>query len=310
MGMQHRRLWRATALFQVALLLAGCLSTRTTTSRTADGEDGGVAVRIFADDDARRAGTPTDGIASRLDRRENGQWTPVFHSLDPRWTALGLPAGTYRLTFPERLDEHGETVKLDSKPQTIAVRKGQVTRVDATLSHVPKALIAAGVVVGVVAAVAIGKWLGDHDLLPPPPPPGVVEAVVDLSLEATFAERTERPGPGPRPVPSGPPPPLVTSHFPSQNATVAQPRVRITFSLSQPLDGAALAPDAVVVEAEHGGPVAGHVTYDPQRWWILWEPEEDLPKGDILHATLRPETVIGLRGDRLPAPATFTFWTR
>jgi len=302
--MRHRRLWRATALLQVAALLSGCLSLHTKSARSGDDQSGGIAVEIFADDDARHAGRPTDGVVSQLDRREDGHWVPAFHSLAPRWTSLGLPPGTYRLSFPERLDDRGATVKLDGKPMEVAVRQGRITRVEATLSHVPKALIAAGVVVAVVAAIALAKWLDDHDLLPPPPPPGVVEAALDLSLEIATA-RDESPELG-RPAAR----PFVTSHFPSQGGTVIQPRLRITFSLSQPLDGAALSPDAVVVEDEDGNEIAGRASYDASRWWVVWEPDEDFPEGSVLRATLDPETVVNRRGDHLPEPVSFTFFTR
>ena len=54
--MMKRTIALLLVMGQLTLVLAGCLSVQTTTTRPAEGPGGGVAVQVFADDNARRAG--------------------------------------------------------------------------------------------------------------------------------------------------------------------------------------------------------------------------------------------------------------
>ena len=87
--------------------------------------------------------TPTPGPA----------FEPVFRSLDPAWSVLGLPPGDYRLRFPSRLDASGEPQPLDERPRAVKVRAGEVTDVDAVLEHVDKGLVVVGVIAAGEAAI-------------------------------------------------------------------------------------------------------------------------------------------------------------
>lgn len=163
---------------------------------------------MYASDAARRAGVVgPHGLLGELERREGRVWQPVFRSLNPSWAVVGLPAGTSRVRFPARLSEAGEVQGL-ARPaeRTLKVQDGTITDVRVTLSHAPAALVAAGVVTVVVAAVLLAKFLDDHELPRPPlPPPEVVELApgVSLDLAQMAAWREMRGGQ----------PPLVTSHF-------------------------------------------------------------------------------------------------
>ena len=115
---------------------------------------GGIALKVFADDDAQKAGTPGPrGLFIELERREGKRFTPVFRSLEPAWSVMGLPPGEYRLRFPARLDETGNAVTLDEDPRTVKVKAGEVTEVDTVLEHVDEGLIVAGVIAAVALAV-------------------------------------------------------------------------------------------------------------------------------------------------------------
>lgn len=308
--MRHSLVSRATGGLLAALLFSSCFSVQTRHHPLADPRSttGGVALRVFADDASRRALAPGPrGLFVELERREGrGGYAPVFRSLEPAWSVMGLPAGEYRLRFPARLDENGDAVTLDEKPRRVRVRSGEVTEVDAVLEHVNRGLIAAGVITAVVAAVLLDDWLDDHDLpLPPlpPPPPEVIEAIFYVTLDAATSpvEPWQAAGPVSTPV--------VTSHFPPADARVAARRVRVTFALSAPLDARTVRADGVTVLAEEHGVVPGNTTYDPDRWWIVWESDEDLPRDDTLHVTLADDAVEDLRGDDLPASVSFVFRT-
>jgi Bacterial Ig-like domain len=294
---------RAASLLLMPLLLAGCVSVRTTRSPQVGADDGGVAVRVFADDDARRSGVPGPPfVVGELERREGNRWRPVFRSLKPEWTVIDLPPGKYRVRFPAVLDEGGNAVRTDDDGRVVRVRKGEVTEVEATLDHFPTGLVVAGVVTAVVAAVLLHDWLDDHDLPTPPlPDPLLADVLFHLTVEVPFSAGCCAGRPDP--------PPVVTSHFPEEGALVAARRVRVLFALSEPLDPDEVEGDAVTVLAEKTGLVAGGVTYDPANWWVVWQPDEDLPRDDLFHVTLGAEAVEDLGGNELPAPATFTFRT-
>lgn len=307
---------RHLALLVAALLLNSCLSVQTRHHPITGGGgagvtdgSGGIALQVFADDDAQKAGTPGPrGLFIELERKEGTRFTPVFRSLEPAWSVMGLPPGEYRLRFPARLDDQGNAVKLDEEPRVIKVLAGEVTEVDTVLEHVDKGLIVAGV----IAAVALAVFLDVHDLpvppLPPiPPPPGVLDAVFWISLDAATPPVYGPPGGW---VPAGPGrTPVVTSHFPPDGARVAADRVRITFALSGPLDAHTLQDGGITVLGEKSGLLPGHTSYDGNRWWLVWEGDGDLPRDETLHVTLSEEAIEGMNGDELTAPVSFAFTT-
>ena len=308
---------RHLALLVAALLLNSCLSVQTRHHPVTGGGggagvtdgSGGIALQVFADDDAQKAGTPGPrGLFIELERKEGTRFTPVFRSLEPAWSVMGLPPGEYRLRFPARLDDQGNAVKLDEEPRVIKVLAGEVTEVDTVLEHVDKGLIVAGV----IAAVALAVFLDVHDLpvppLPPiPPPPGVLDAVFWISLDAATPPVYGPPGGW---VPAGPGrTPVVTSHFPPDGARVAADRVRITFALSGPLDAHTLQDGGITVLGEKSGLLPGHTTYDGNRWWLVWEGDGDLPRDETLHVTLSEEAIEDMNGDELGAPVSFSFTT-
>lgn len=314
MGMSRSPLARPFALLLTALLLNACLSVQTRhrpitdVGGVTDGL-GGIALQVFADDDAQEAGTPGPrGLFIELERKEGKRFTPVFRSLEPAWSVMGLPPGEYRLRFPARLDEAGNAVTLDEEPRTVKVKAGEVTEVDTVLEHVDEGLIVAGV----IAAVALAVFLDAHDLptppIPPiPPPPHVVDAIFWVSLDVATAPVYGPPGGW---VAAGPArTPVVTSHFPSDGAEVTADRVRITFALSAPLDGHTLRDDGITVLGETSGLLPGHTSYDGERWWLVWEGDDDLPRGETFHITLAEDAVEDLAGNELAAPVSFRFET-
>lgn len=287
----------------VAALLVGCATVRTTGRRPDDGEGGGVAVRVFADDDARRAGRPAaDGVVSVLERRDGREWHPVFRSLDARWTVTGLPPGKYRVRFTGALDQSGALRPFRPLAQPLRLRAGEVVEVDATLEHVSPALVAVGVATAVVAAVLLHDWLEDHIPLPPLPDPDLVEAVFTVAMHVGISGGCCDPGGGAAP--------FVTSHFPEDDALVAARRVRVVFAMSEPLRPGELADDTITVVGESSGPIAGVVSYEPDSWWVVWEPDEDLPRGDTFHVRLDPGTVEDVDGLELGSAAELSFRTR
>jgi len=51
------------------------------------------------------------------------------------------------------------------------------------------------------------------------------------------------------------------------------------------------------------------VSYDPQHWWVVWEPGQDLPGGDTFHVTLAADALQDLAGNELTQPVSFSFST-
>ncbi len=103
--------------------------------------------------------------------------------------------------------------------------------------------------------------------------------------------------------------PVVTSHFPPDGARVTADRVRITFALSAPLDAHTLQDDGITSSARRAACLPGHTTYDGDRWWLVWEGDGDLPRGETLHVTLSEDAVEDLDGNELAAPVSFSFET-
>jgi len=294
---------RALLSTLVALSTLACTSIRTVDPAPFDGEGGALQVRVFADDDAREAGSVLSAsLVGELERRgERRQWTPVFRSLEPSWTVAGLQPGRYRVTFSERLDERGEVEGLERRiAKEVEVVEGEVARVEVVLDHVSPAMIAAGAVGIVVAAVLLHELLDDLDLPTPPAPPAwALETAFWVTLDLAAApdpwvERTRGP--------------QVTSTFPEPDDLVAAARPRLVFSLSEPLDPSTVGPDAVEVRTAEGEPLAGRVEYDARRWWLVWEPAEDLPRGARIEATLAAE-LAGRNGEPLAPSPPLVFTT-
>jgi len=288
---------------QLALGLSGCVSVREAGTRSVPGPGGGVSVRVFADDAARRAQQPgPPGVVGELERQENGGWAPVFRSLDATWAVAGLPPGRYRLKVPARLDEAGNVVRLDQRPLQLNVSEERVTELEIVLRHVDTGAVVAGAVAVVIAAILLHEWLDSHDLPEPPlPPPEIVDAIVWVSVDLST-------GPGWRGA-SDRLPPVVTSHFPAQGALVAARRPRVVISLSEALAAESLDPAKVSVLSAKGGLISGLVSYDAEHWWVVWEPQTDLPPDDQIHVTLAADAVEDLGGNEMEAPVTFTFRT-
>jgi hypothetical protein len=301
--MARRLLVMLLVVGQLTLSLSGCLSVKAVGTTAAPGPGGGVAVNVFADDSARSAGRPSPmGILGELDRQEATGWQPVFRSLNPTWTVAGVPAGTYRVRFPARLDDSGNIVRLPERSTTIVVRAGQVTEVRAVLDHISPVLVVVGVITVVVAAILISQYIHEHGLPPPPPlPPGLANAVFYVSINLI---------PGPGWVGVGERlPPAVTSHFPASGAIVAARRPRIVFAFSEPLRPDELKPEGVTVLSEKSGLVPGQVSYDGEHWWVVWEPRADLAAGDTVHVTLAQDAVEDMAGNEPKAATSFTFTT-
>jgi len=294
----------ALLVLHAAWLAGGCVSVKASATRPAEGGGGGVAVEVYASDAARRAGSlGPEGVLGELERKTGGGWQTVFRSLNPSWAVVGLPAGTYRVRFPARLSPAGD-VELLARPaeKRITVRDGVITDVRVTLSHVPAALVAAGVVTVVVAAVLLAKFLDDHELPKPPvPPPELVELAFYVSLDLTQMAAWREMGDRQAPV--------VTSHFPAAGALVAARRPRVIFAFSEPLAPRSLRGDAVAVLGEASGLVAGVVSYDADHWWVTWTPAQDLSPGDVFHVTLAAEAVQDAAGNTLSGPTSFSFTT-
>ncbi len=294
------RLRNATAL-GLALLLAGCTSIRQVGSRPFEGDGGAVRVRVFADDEARKAAAVLSApIVGELERREGGRWRPVFRSLEPSWTVAGLSPGRYQVSFSARLNAAGEVEGLErSVTQRVDVVAGELAEVELVLDHVSPAMVAAGAVAIVVAAVLLHEWLDDLDLPSPPTPPvWAAETVFWIALDLADEPR----GWVERPVG-----PTVTSHFPAAGARVESRRPRVLFALSEPLDPGSVEAGTIAVTTSEGEPVPGLTSYDAGHWWIVWEPEDELPAGRILHVALDAEGLAERSGAPFAGAVGFDF---
>jgi hypothetical protein len=294
---------RPVALGLLALMALGCATAREAGRVPSGDSESGVRVAVFADDDARDAGTVLDeSISGVLERKERGGWIPVFRTLEPVWTIAGLSPGRYRVRFDLALDPAGQPEALDRPVvETFDVRPGEVVEVEVILDHVSPAAVAAGAVAVVIAAVLLHEWLDDLDLpTPPAPPHWAAEAAFWITLDLA----TEPAVWVPRDLS-----PQVTSHFPRDGDLVAAARVRVVFALSEPIDVASLDPGAIRVETEEGELVAGRVDWDPGRWWLTWEPEEDLPRETTFVVTLEAGAAVDPAGSPLGVSEVFEFST-
>jgi hypothetical protein len=294
---------RPAALGLLALLAFGCATARQAGRVPSGSSEAGVRVAVFADDDARDAGTVLDeAISGVLERKERGAWSPIFRTLEPAWTVAGLSPGRYRVRFDLALDPAGQPEALDRPVvETFDVRAGEVTEIEVILDHVSPAAVAAGAVAIVIAAVLLHEWLDDLDLpTPPAPPHWAAEAAfwvtLDLASEpAIWVPRDLSP--------------QVTSHFPRDGDLVAAARVRVVFALSEPIDATSLDPQTIRVDTADGEPVPGRVEWDPARWWLTWEPEQDLPRDTTFVVTLDAGAVVDPAGEPLRASEVFEFST-
>jgi hypothetical protein len=294
---------RRLALFLAASLLAACATIREAGRGASPDPGGAVRLAVFADDDQRQAGALLGGsVASVLEREQEGTWAALFRSLDPSWTVAGLAPGRYRIRIDAALDDAGRAEALERPvARTVDVRDGEAVDVEVVLDHVSPALVAAGAVGVVIAAVLLHEWLDDLDLPAPPRPPAwAVEAAFWVTLDLatpqpTWVLRATTP--------------QVTSHFPRSGDLVAAPRVRVVLALSEPVDPRLLGDDAIVVESADGVRLPGRVSWDARRWWVCWEPEEDLPRATDLRVTLDGARVVDPAGHPLAAPFSFEFST-
>jgi len=296
---------RLTAAALTALLVAGCATLHESGRTPIGGDRGAVRVAVFPDDDARGAGRLLgEPIAGVLERHLRGnQWKPVFRSLEPSWAVAGLEPGRYRVRFDLTLDGRGQPEDLERPVRReVDVRAGEAVDVELILDHVSPAMVAAGAVAVVVAAVLLHEWLDDHDLPTPPlpPPSWALDAAFWITLDAT-----SRPA-GWMPQERAP---QVTSHFPRAGEVVEPGRVRVVFVLSEPLDAGRLTADAIVVEDENGDLLPGRVRWDAKQWWLIWEPNGPLPPGRRLRATLRVDSIADATGIALAGPTGFDFET-
>lgn len=293
---------RALALL-LAVALAGCTSIRQVGSRPFEGDGGALRVRVFADDEARSAGSVLPArIVGELEREEGRKWRPVFRSIEPSWTVAGLLPGSYRVTFSAKLNAEGEVEGLERTVRLpVEVADAQLSEVEVVLDHVSTGMIVAGVAAAVVAAVLLHDWLDDLDLPAPPPPPSwVADAVFWVTLDLLdepegWVERA--------------PGPTVTSHFPRAGETVTAARPRAVFVLSEPLDPASVRADAIEVTTAEGDRVAGTTSWDAERWWLIWVPDFDLPRGARLHVDLDAEGLAAGTGLPFSGPVGFDFET-
>lgn len=286
------------------LLLLGCASAREAGRHPGeDPESGGVQVAIFADDDAREAGsTLAEPVSGVLERREGRSWVPLFRSLESSWAIAGLEPGRYRVRFDSRLDDRGQPEALE-RPliEEVRVAAGEVVDVEVVLDHVSPAMVAAGAAAVIVAAVLLHEWLGDLDLPTPPPPPAwALDAAFWITVDLAAQPRSWIPRDRA---------PQVTSHFPRQDERIAAASVRVVFALSEPIDPARGFADAIRVTTADGRELAGRVDWVEESWWLTWEPERDLPRDSVIDVTLLPESVVDRVGAPIRRSVHFSFRT-
>lgn len=300
---------RLLALSLVLALLGGCASVSAHHRPDPSlGALGGVSFVLFADDDARAARLPGPaGIVAVLERSEGSAWTPVFRGLRPSWAVTGLEPGRYRVRVPSRLDQTGAEVALEQvAAKTFRVRPGQVVETEATLEHVSKGLVAAGIVAGVVAAIALHEWLGDHDLpdlpLPPPPPLWLADLaltlVVDLSPPPAAVYGLDD---------TKAPPFVVSGVVPSAGSIVPAGPVRVVVAFAADPGSVILAPEAIHASSDLEGAIDGYASWDPERWWLEWEPARELEPGEVVTVEIDTNALRGRGGRTLPGPVVTTF---
>jgi len=287
-----------------ALLVAGCATMREAGRTPIAGDTGAIRVAVYADDDARAGGRLLgEPIAGVLERRVRSSWEPVFRSIEPSWAVAGLEPGRYRVRFDLTLDEGGQPEDLERPVRReIKVQAGEAVDVELLLDHVSTGMVVAGVAAVVVAAILMDEWLDDLDLPRPPlpPPSWGLDVAFWITLESQEAPRAWSPNRGA---------PQITSHFPRAGSTVDADRARVIFVLSEPIDAELLIDGDVVVETDDGIEIPGRVSWDAAQWWLVWEPESELPRDRRFHVTLRAADIADATGLRLAGPTGFEFDT-
>ncbi|HLF55674.1 MAG TPA: Ig-like domain-containing protein [Thermoanaerobaculia bacterium] len=295
---------RSSSALLAFALLASCATMREAGRSPIEGDRGAVRIAVFADDDTHAAGRLLgEPIAGALEWRDGKRWLPVFHSLEPSWSVAGLEPGSYRVRFELTLDETGQPEDLERPVvRELDVRAGEAVDVELVLDHVSPAMVAAGAAAILVAAVLLHEWLDDLDLPNPPlpPPSWAIETAFWVTLDLTSDSAVWVPRAHA---------PQITSHFPRAGAIVAPEAVRVIFVLSEPIDPRRLIPDAVVVETEDGAEIPGRVHWDQKQWWLIWEPDSDLPAGTRFIVTLRAGAIADSAGLELAGPTGFEFAT-
>lgn len=299
---------RLLAIVLVCLLFGACASVHT--SRHPDpslGQHGGVAFALYADDEARAEGTPgLPGVLSVLERREGDNWVPIFRGLRPSWATTGLEPGRYRVRIPARLDATGLEVPLeDVATKEFRVRAAEMVEVAATMRHVSRGLVAAGIVAGVIAAVALHEWLGDHGLpkppLPPPPPLWVADLTLSLVLDFSTWDH------GPDLDDSEAAPFVLSGIVPEPGSEVPAGAVRVVLAFAADPGSVVLAPERIVATSSERGELDGTSSYDAGRWWLVWTPAEPLEAGETITVNIEPEALRGRGGRTLPAALATSF---
>jgi len=292
------------AALLAALLLAGCATVREAGRSPIEGDGGAIRVAVYADDDTRAAGRLLgEPIAGVLERRVRSSWQPVFRSLEPSWAVAGLEPGRYRVRFDLTLDEGGQPEDLERPVRReVTVHAGEAVDVELLLDHVSTGMVVAGVAAVVVAAILLDEWLDDLDLPRPPlpPPSWGLDVAFWVTLESQEAPRAWTPSRGA---------PQITSHFPRAGSTVDADRARVIFVVSEPIDAKLLVDGDVVVTTDEGLEIPGRLRWDAAQWWLVWEPEAELPRGQRFHVALRAEAIADATGLRLAGSTGFEFDT-
>lgn len=301
------RIRPSLARLLVALLLVGCATAREAGRSPIDGDRGAIRVAVYADDDARETGRLLgEPIAGVLERQAGDRWQPVFRSIESSWAVAGLEPGRYRVRFDLTLDDGGQPEDLERPVRReVDVRSGEAVDVELLLDHVSTGMVVAGAAAVVVAAILLHEWLDDLDLPRPPlpPPSWGLDVAFWVTLEASGPRTVWTPSRGA---------PQVTSHFPAAASTVDADLVRVIFVLSEPIDAERLEDGDIVVSTDGGDgwiELPGRVSWDEAQWWLIWEPEEPLPRGRRFRATLRADAIADATGLHLAGPTGFDFDT-
>lgn len=299
---------KVVAASLVALTLGACASVETRRRpEPALSPQAGVSFALYADDDARAAGiTGPAGVVAVLERKEKEGYRPIFRGIRPDWAVTGLEPGHYRIVVASSLDPSGLEVPLPrTATQRFRAREGELTEIAATMSHVSKGWIAAGIVAGVVAAVLLDEWLSDKGLPTPPLPPLPPIWVADLALSVVLDLSSTEPGPD---LDSNQAAPFALAGlFPPPGATVPPGRVRVVVAFATDPGSVILAPEEVRVTVDENYQLPGTLSWDRTTWRLVWESDEDVDDGSEVRVEIGTGALRG-RGEReLPAVLSTQF---
>ncbi|NTU59710.1 MAG: Ig-like domain-containing protein [Deltaproteobacteria bacterium] len=297
----------------VLLASSGCLSTKVNIASDRAAESSAVLVRVYADPDAAEQGrTESPGTLTELfavDR--NGKEVFLQRSLAGQWGVDQLPPGRYRLRVVALLDAAGNI--RDANPgdrkTDFTLDAGQTAEVNVVLKKTPTALIVTAVVTVVILVVALAVILENKHGSPPvpklphpprglPPPPPIRTVVVAPEIWV---------GPlwGAPPPDSAPASPRVTSVVPEPGSLVNERRVTPTLTLSQPVDTARIAPDAIRMLGTKSGLVRGRTV--AVNGLVRFEPSQELSPGETVTVTLQAAGVVNLQGRGLEKDFSWSF---